>query len=49
MSKFGSKNSPHLLLDWCSDVDVQDIFYFNLEVIQGRNSQGQVHRDTTLA
>ncbi len=43
MSKFRSKNSPHLLLDWCGDVGIQDISYLNLEVIQGRISQGQVH------
>jgi hypothetical protein len=42
MSKFRSKNSPHLLLDWCSDVGIQDISYLNIEVIQGCNSQGQV-------
>jgi hypothetical protein len=43
MSKFESKNSPHLLLDWYSDVGVQDISYLNLDVIQGCNSQGQAH------
>jgi hypothetical protein len=43
MPILGSKNSLHLLLDWCGDVGVQDISYFNLEVIQGRNSQGQAH------
>ncbi len=43
MSKFGSKDSPHLLHDWCGDVGIQDIAHLNLEVIQGRKSQGQVH------
>ncbi len=43
MSKFRSKNSSHLLLDWCGDVGVQDISYLNLEVVQGCNSEGQVH------
>ncbi len=47
MSKLRSKNSPHLLLDWCSDVGVEDISYFDLKVIQGRNSRGQAHSLTT--
>ncbi len=29
MSKLESKDSPHLLLDWCGDVGVQDITYLN--------------------
>ncbi len=51
MSKFGSKDSSHLLYDWCGDVGIQDIAHLNLDVIQGSKVRARhmVSRDTTLA
>ncbi len=51
MSKLGSKDNPHLFLDWCGNIGNQNIAHLNLKVVQGRKSQGQapVSRDTTLA